>query len=566
MTTIPERVAFIRRIHLFSKLTEDDLNDVAEALEDQSYEPGAHIIEQGSHGDAFYIVYHGFVRVTRRRDNKDVILAQLGPQDYFGEEELFRGRARSASISAVTETKVLMLHQNKLAELMRRAPAVKPSFDVVIESHKLWRRLQFKWIRPGESVYFLARKHPILLWRALVAPIFVFLGVILFFLWGIAAGISLTMIIGGAAVLAVIGWVVWLVIDWGNDYYIVTNQRVIWMEKVVGIFESRTEAPLSTILSVGVETDYLGRMLGYGHVIIRTFVGQIPFRFVVNPYHAASMIEEYWGRIKSQHSAVEKDAFKNAIRKQLGLPIPAQPEPPKVEETLFPRLRRPSVIRIALSNFFKLRLEEGETVIYRKHIFVLWQHVWKQTIILLAMIGFGVMRAISLAKDPNAVVMGWVGNKFQVDSMILSLPLLIVPIIIWWGWEYVDWTNDIFQVTQEQVIDIDKKPFGTEQRRAAPLENILSTKAQRIGLLGNIFNFGTVYITVGGATLEFQDVYDPISVQSDIDRRRMARQTAKGAAAVTAERERMAEWVAAYHRNVNEFRQQEEEIKKQKPQ
>ncbi|MEW5939975.1 MAG: hypothetical protein AB1750_09960, partial [Chloroflexota bacterium] len=375
----------------------------------------------------------------------------------------------------------------------------------------------------------------------------------------------LTMIAGAAATLAILGWMAWLVIDWGNDYYLVTNQRVVWLEKVIGVFASRTESPLHTILSVGVETDQLGRILNYGHVVIRTYVGQIKFSHVSYPNYAAAMIEEYWGRIKSRAADVEKDAFKNAIRKQLGLPIPPQPAPPPVEETRFPKLRRPSALRIALSNMFKLRLEDGETITYRKHVFVLWRDVWQPTLAMLALLGLWFWRIAYLAGHPDETIFGWVENRLVIDSIVLTLPLLMIPVGLWWAYRYLDWKNDIFMVTPEQVIDIDKKPFGSESRRAAPIDGILNTSSQRVGLMGNIFNFGTVFISVGGATLEFQDIFDPANVQSDIDRRRMARAAAKNAAAVTAEREKMAEWVAAYHRNVSEFRKQEEELNKPKP-
>jgi hypothetical protein len=153
------------------------------------------------------------------------------------------------------------------------------------------------------------------------------------------------------------------------------------------------------------------------------------------------------------------------------------------------------------------------------------------------------------------------GVGLVVDSLVLALPIISIPFLLWWIYQYLDWTNDIFRVTPDQIIDIDKKPFGTEERRAAPLENILSTEYQRIGLLGNIFNFGTVYISVGGSILEFQDVFDPATVQSDIDRRRMARVTAKNAAAAAAERERMAEWIATYHLSSAEFTQEQEKNK-----
>jgi hypothetical protein len=120
-------------------------------------------------------------------------------------------------------------------------------------------------------------------------------------------------------------------------------------------------------------------------------------------------------------------------------------------------------------------------------------------------------------------------------------------------WEYVDWGNDIFRVTPEEIIDLDKTPLGTEERRSAQIENILSTEYERIGLLGYLLNYGTVYITVGGSKLAFEDVLDPAGVQADINRRRMARIAKKSEDAANLERERMATWLAAYHQNIEEF-------------
>jgi hypothetical protein len=566
MTTIPERVAFLRKIHLFAKLSDDDLNDVAEALTDETHQPGDRIIAQGSRGDTFYIVYRGYVKVTRRRKNKETVLAQLVPQDYFGEEELFKRGTRTASITAVTETTVLALHRSKLGELMKRAPAVKPSFDVVIESHKLWRRLQFKWIRPDEVAYFLARKHPIMLWRALMGPLVALILPALVILWGTVTQAHWASAFAVVAVVFVALWILWLVADWRNDYYVVTNQRVVWVEKVIGFFDSRTEAPLGTVLSVGVESDAIGRILDYGNVVIRTFVGKIPFNHVGHPHYAARMIEEYWNRTKELNLVAEKEAMKDALRKRLGLPIPPKPEPPPAEKVKFSKLRRPNVLTLALSNMFKLRLEDGETVTYRKHTFVLLQQIWQPTLFLLILLGVWIWRISYLAAHPTETLFKVKETGgVVIDTLVLALPIVMIPFLAWWTYQYVDWKNDVFQVTPDQIVDIDKTPLGPEERRAAPLEGILNTSSKRVGILGNIFNFGTVYVSVGGAQLEFQDVFDPMTVQSDIDRRRMARQAAKNAATAAAERERIAEWIATYHRNAPEFQKQEEELKKPKP-
>jgi len=119
--------------------------------------------------------------------------------------------------------------------------------------------------------------------------------------------------------------------------------------------------------------------------------------------------------------------------------------------------------------------------------------------------------------------------------------------ILWWIYQYIDWSNDIFQVTPDQILDIDRKPFGTEERRAAPLENILSTQAKREGFLAYLLNFGTVYINVGGTNeLRFSDVTDPATVQQDIDNRRLARINSKSENQAKAERERLADYFVTY--------------------
>jgi hypothetical protein len=165
-------------------------------------------------------------------------------------------------------------------------------------------------------------------------------------------------------------------------------------------------------------------------------------------------------------------------------------------------------------------------------------------------------RLITLAQTPDDALID-LSNGVKIDTTILALPVLLLPLVLWWVYRYVDWRNDIYQVTPDQVIDISRKPLGTEQRRSAPLENILSTEAERIGFTGYLLNYGTVFITVGGTHLDFEDLMDPASVQADIDRRRETRQERKREAEAAAERERMSAWLMAYYENEPELRRQQ---------
>jgi hypothetical protein len=210
-------------------------------------------------------------------------------------------------------------------------------------------------------------------------------------------------------------------------------------------------------------------------------------------------------------------------------------------------------------NIFRQRIEAGDTITYRKHWFVLLRQILIPSIILLGLAGLWLRRLIGLALNPDVgLIQTMADGSPGLDTIVASLPLLMIPFLGWWIYQYIDWANDIFRVTGDQILDIDRKPFGTEERRAAPIDNILGTRYERIGFLGYVLNFGTVYIDVGSAQFAFEDVLDPAIVQSDIDRRRLQRISGKKAAEKADERSRMADWIASYHQNVDELRREQE--------
>jgi hypothetical protein len=263
------------------------------------------------------------------------------------------------------------------------------------------------------------------------------------------------------------------------------------------------------------------------------------------------MVEEHWKRTQKASEQAEKIAFKDALRERLGLLQPAQEEeesPKKKEKKSVSQ--RPNFLKLYIVNLFKQRMEEGDTITYRKHWFVLLRQVFLPSAIFLALLGLTLARLYTLATNPEGVS--------GPNSLMVILPLSMFIVLGWWVYQYIDWTNDIFRVTVDQILDIDRKPFGTEERRAAPLDNILGTRYERIGFLGYILNFGTVYIDVGSAQFAFEDVLDPAIVQSDIDRRRLARISSKKASEKAAERNRMADWMASYHQNVDDIRREQE--------
>ena len=547
---------FLDKVHLFSGLKEDQLSGIAQSLVERETPSGKVIFKRGDKPDGFYMVYKGKVKVTRPGDNGEEFLAWLAPGDYFGEEALFEKRTRSATITAMDDSVILFLSREGFDKLLIQYEKLKPNFLVAIKSRKLARSTKFKWLGKNEVIYFIARRHKFRLYKVLIGPVSALLIPIFLLSWGSLTGAMTPIGVGGVLMVGILGWGIWNAIDWSNDYYIVTNQRVVWLEKVIGLYDSREEAPLGTILSVGVETDYLGRIFDFGNVIVRTFVGKLEFDYVDHPAQAADMIREYWERAKSVTTRSQMDVMKTTIRQKLGLPVE---KPPQLELSPVVPVDEVKIAKtpywiLAISNLFKLRLEEGGKVIYHKHWLVLLQKAWRPIGLFLLAVGLLLLRIWILFQDQdNAFLEKNDAGSWRPDTIAVTIPLLMLPIGFWLWYEYTDWKNDTFMVTADEIFDIDRKPFGKEERRAAQIENILSTSYERSGFIAYIFNYGDVKISVGGNQLVFENVVDPASVQSDINRRRMVRIAKKNEDAGSADRERFATWIAAYHQNIDNF-------------
>ena len=540
------RVYFLSNSHLFRGLTEEELAVASEMFDEVEYPAHETILKQNDPADEFFLIYDGEVKVIRQVKQEEQQLATYVGGDYFGVETLSQKQPRKRMVTVTAEKKVLLLRITRAQydELIRKFPQIKVNFDVSLSSRGLALKLMFKWVRPNEVIYFIARKHPILLVRNLLGPVIALLIASFFFAF---FGINLLQSILSAVtsftiLLAIIVWGIWSWIDWGNDYYIVTNQRVVWLEKVIGIYDSRQEAPLDKILSVGVETALTGRVLEYGNVIVRTFVGRIPFNRVSHPYQAAAIVEEYWRRAQKVSHQKDVEEMKKILRVKMGLTEDKKEVKPLApERKAMPSPYKPGVWMIMSRDIFRLRFEERGTITYRKHFLVLIKHIFWSTFFIFLAIGLIGWRLWNITGSQGGI---------SIDTLILVLFIILTLILFpWWVYQYLDWSNDIFQVTQDQIFDIDRKPLGSEQRRSAPLENILSTRADRVGFLGYIFNYGNVYISVGSAELIFEDVFDPVAVQLDIDMRRLAYNAKKQEAKDKAERENMADWLTTYHKN-----------------
>jgi len=543
------RVDFMKKLHLFRGLKDDQLIWAAEKMQEQAYPDADTVFSQGMPADYLYLIYQGSVTITRQKKEKEIKLATLVRGDYFGEQGLLTGHTRSATVKAEKDTLLLVISREHFKRMLRKIPDLRAMFDIMMSSRQLATEMQFKWLAENEVIYFLARKHPILLYQSLIIPILLMLVVLGMLAATMFSNMMIFAAVGGLLGLLDLGWIIWRYVDWGNDFYIVTNQRVIWLEKVIGLYDSRNEASTRTILSVSTETNEFGRMFDYGTVVVRTFTGQIRMEYIHAPKQVSAMIQEYWMRTKDTIRSNEQESIKQAIRAKLGYAPPAKPAPPPPPK---PKPKAPhQKTMLALQEWwqdaFRMRVEEGGIVTYRKHVFALGRSTLPHNLAFIVLISAPFLWANFVGAPPL-----WLLAVLAVGGLI---DLML------WIYEYMDWANDLYQVTADQIIRIEQKPFGEETRKSAPLENILSTEYKRTGIFAIIFNFGTVFVNVGDTQLNFENVADPPTVQQDIVRRQLVRTQKKKDDQTAGERERLAEWLAMYHRTVEDIQREQAQSK-----
>jgi CRP-like cAMP-binding protein len=124
----PPGVALLERISIFSPLPAPALERLASQLEPVTVPAGATVIRQGDHGDRFYVVETGRLRV--RVDGSPA--GELAPGDSFGEIALLRDVARTATVEAETEASLFALERDAFLDAVTgHAPSARAADAVV---------------------------------------------------------------------------------------------------------------------------------------------------------------------------------------------------------------------------------------------------------------------------------------------------------------------------------------------------------------------------------------------------------------------------------------------------
>jgi CRP/FNR family transcriptional regulator, cyclic AMP receptor protein len=98
----------LRTVPLFSSLSDDQLRILQPCLQQRSYPRNSFILRAGEETDALYIILSGRAKVLiPDEQGREVILAIMGPSEFFGEMGLLDDMPRSASVETLEACQVL---------------------------------------------------------------------------------------------------------------------------------------------------------------------------------------------------------------------------------------------------------------------------------------------------------------------------------------------------------------------------------------------------------------------------------------------------------------------------
>ena len=541
-----EILSLLSRIHLFKGLNETQLSSLIERFGIFQYEAGKTIYEMNAPANYFYLIFSGQIRIDMSAESGVVPHSVLQADDYFGEDVLTAQGLRKSNATAEKSSIVLRISGQQVAGILDEFPQIASAFKMIQQIYSIKFKVQPTWIRPTEAIYYLSRPHTFFLFVKSLLPILIILliltvtiysSVLNVFKSGITSWLSIILLLSG------IGWTLWNVVDWSNDFYVISNQRVVALDKVVLLYESRQETPLAAILSITKQTSMLGRIFAFGDISIRTYTGLLLLKHVVSPDEVIHLLEERWMRAKRNLSQNDLEKMEELLRIRIS---GEQIQEKQITENGFPGNTQVENgwVTSTLAALFGMRNESDGIITYRTHWLIMLKKTSLPGLIFLILVALSIF---------------YVTGDLAFLSDDIFYPFLIISgllVSFWWVYQFVDWRNDLYIITHDSVVDINRKPLGLEDKRTAPIKNIQSIEYKRTGLLGLLFNYGTIFIRVGDTQLTFDFVHNPSEVQRELFERYMAIIKIYKEAQTDRERRQMADWMEAYHRIMLE---QEEE-------
>ena len=115
------KIELIKNAPLFASCSKRELADVASLADELDLPEGRPLIRQGERGREFFVLLEGEAEVTR----DGTPMATMTAGDFFGEIALVSDAPRTATVTATTPVRVLVVTDRAFRSLLERSPQIQ---------------------------------------------------------------------------------------------------------------------------------------------------------------------------------------------------------------------------------------------------------------------------------------------------------------------------------------------------------------------------------------------------------------------------------------------------------
>lgn len=118
-----DAIELLRRVGLFTHLTDDQLRLLAAQSRELSFRKNAVLMTEGDVGESMYVIRDGLVKVfVSDEDGKELVLYQQGEGAVIGDIALLDDDTRSASVSTLEKTTALSIGKQAFMQCLVESP------------------------------------------------------------------------------------------------------------------------------------------------------------------------------------------------------------------------------------------------------------------------------------------------------------------------------------------------------------------------------------------------------------------------------------------------------------
>jgi len=531
----------LRQVYLFHSLDSKQMDRLLTEVDLVFFQEGKMIYLENALAEAFYIVFEGKVEILKEKNHTLVYKNIIKPFFGFG-EDIFSDAQRKTSARALDDVILVKINKHALTFIAEENAAFHQAILQQYASYNYLVNSRFEAI-PEETLCFISQSHPIAVISKMAILLFGFLaaGLLLFVLrdQGLFTTRFLQWILGAASISGMM-WLLYVYFEWSNDYFFFTDKRLSSTQRAYLFLEERGESPLSAVESIEIRKNIFGRALDFGDLEVSTLTGSTLIRQVPAVEKTQALLQYLVGKRRDLEKMEALETFREDLQERIHPLATYRNQKQNHDETELET-------KIEDANSESRIKQDEEEIILRKHFTVLVSKTFIPAFLLLSHFLFYLFVRINQYALASSKVFNGI---MAFDAVIL---------IIWTLYRYLDWQNDRFVISGHMLIDIDRKPLGSEEKRSAPIERIQSIRYKKKGIFGLLFNFGTVYIRIGDEEFTFDDLYRPAEITQVIFDARERLVEAEKTSMQNEDHQRALDWIEAYHHLQNETKNKEQE-------